>query len=129
VLRLAGERAEKKRQHWQAVAVAACEQCGGNRVPRVHAVLSLADWLAQARTAAQGVRVLLSPGGSAPALRQAAAGDAPAWLLSGPEGGFSPAEEELAQAAGFRPAHLGPRVLRADTAPIAALAALALSAP
>jgi 16S rRNA (uracil1498-N3)-methyltransferase len=129
VLRLAGERAEKKRQHWQAVAVAACEQCGGNRVPRVHAVLSLADWLAQARTAAQGVRVLLSPGGSAPALRQAAAGDAPAWLLSGPEGGFSPAEEELAQAAGFRPAHLGPRVLRADTAPIAALAVLALSAP
>lgn len=128
VLRLAGERAEKKRQHWQSVAVAACEQCGGNRVPQVHPVLALAQWLARA-PADGAARVLLSPRATALALPQAVSADAPVWLLSGPEGGFSAAEEDLALAAGFRAAHLGPRVLRADTAPLAALALLTLGTP
>ncbi|MES2937502.1 MAG: 16S rRNA (uracil(1498)-N(3))-methyltransferase [Pseudomonadota bacterium] len=124
VLRLAGERAEKKRKHWQSVAIAACEQCGGNRVPQVHPVAALPQWLA--RAPAGGTRVLLSPRASALALPQAVQADAPVWLLSGPEGGFSALEEDLAAAAGFRAAHLGPRVLRADTAPLAALALLTL---
>ena len=121
VLRLKGERADKKQAHWQAVAVAACEQCGRNRVPEVHTAQTLADWLAA--HAPQGQRLLLSLQPDARALRTFH-GDAPVWFLSGPEGGLSPAEEALALAHGFAPATLGPRVLRAETAPLAALAAL-----
>jgi len=122
VLRLAGERAEKKRAHWQAVAVAACEQCGRTRLPEVAPVRALADWLAALPApAADSQRLLLS-------LTDAQPWPAPAGpeltLLSGPEGGLAPAEEAAARAAGFVPVSLGPRVLRADTAPLAALARL-----
>lgn len=123
VLRLEGERAERKRQHWQAVAVAACEQCGRSRVPQVAPVLALRQWLPQAPA---GVRLLLSL--SAEAKPLPAPGSGAAILLSGPEGGLSPAEEQAAIAAGFVPSGLGPRVLRADTAPLAALAWLGLAA-
>ncbi len=130
VLRLSGERAQKKRDHWQAVAVAACEQSGRNRVPTVHPVRALADWLAasaadKATPALSGPRWLLSLRPDALPLR--AAGDAvagPVTFLSGPEGGLSPGEEAAALAAGFVPVTLGPRVLRAETAPLAALAVL-----
>ncbi len=124
VLRLSGERAQKKREHWQAVAVAACEQCGRNRVPPVHAVRSLSDWLAQPADGPQ--RLLLSlRAGANPVHATAVAGSA-VTFLSGPEGGLSPAEEDAAIAAGFTPVTLGPRVLRAETAPLAALVALTL---
>ncbi len=124
VLRLNGERAQKKREHWQAVAVAACEQCGRNRVPPVHAVRSLSDWLAQPADGPQ--RLLLSlRAGASPVHATAVAGSA-VTFLSGPEGGLSPAEEDAAIAAGFTPVTLGPRVLRAETAPLAALVALTL---
>ena len=123
VLRLSGERAQKKQAHWQAIAVAACEQCGRNRVPPVHPVAELRAWLAQG-AAGTATRLLLSLGPQAVALREAAGGDA-ALFLTGPEGGWSEAEEEAALAAGFRPVTLGPRVLRAETAALAALAALA----
>ncbi|MFT4242121.1 MAG: 16S rRNA (uracil(1498)-N(3))-methyltransferase [Acidovorax sp.] len=124
VLRLKGERADKKIAHWQAVAVAACEQCGRNRVPVVHGAADLAAWLRAPAVAAQ--RLLLSlREGTAP-LRVAAAGQGPVVFLSGPEGGLSGAEEDLALAHGFAPVTLGPRVLRAETAPLAALAALTL---
>jgi 16S rRNA (uracil1498-N3)-methyltransferase len=123
VLRLAGERADKRRAHWQAVAVAACEQCGGNRVPPVHPLAELARW--QPPEGPQ--RWVLSLADDAAPLPLA--GDAPVLLLSGPEGGLSPREEAAARAAGFRPVRLGPRVLRAETAPLAALAALTLGAP
>jgi 16S rRNA (uracil1498-N3)-methyltransferase len=120
VLRLDGERAARKREHWQAVAVAACEQSGRARVPVVEAVASLAAWLATGRC--DGSRWLLSPRPGARPLA-ALAGDAAALCaLSGPEGGLTPAEEAAAQAAGFLPVSLGPRVLRADTAPLALLA-------
>lgn len=127
VLRLAGERATKKQAHWQSVAVAACEQCGGNRVPPVHAVGDFAGWLKALPSTEAGtpsLRCLLSlAAGTQPltqALAQAPAGAA-VWFLSGPEGGLSPAEDALARAAGFVPVTLGPRVLRAETAALAAL--------
>lgn len=125
VLRLSGERAQKKRDHWQAVAVAACEQSGRNRVPAVHAVSSLADWLAQPDSTTRRLLLSLRPGTTA--CRMAAPDSAQAVsFLSGPEGGLSPTEEDAAIAAGFAPVTLGPRVLRAETAPLAALVALTL---
>ena len=127
VLRLAGERAEKKQKHWQSVAVAACEQCGGNRVPPVAPVQDIAAWLKALPPAdpqAPALRCLLSlVPGSVP-LASALAGLprlAPVYFLSGPEGGLSPAEEALATAHGFVPVTLGARVLRSETAALAAL--------
>lgn len=129
VLKLAGERAAKRQQHWQAIAVAACEQCGRNRVPAVHAPLALADWLRQQPAAAQGTgaaRLLLSLRDGTRPLRDAAAGAPAAWVLHGPEGGLTAQEEDAAIAAGFAPASLGARVLRAETASVAALSLLGL---
>lgn len=125
VLKLKGERGEKKRAHWQAIAVAACEQCGRNQVPMVHEAVTLAQWLAAHTRAEDGQRVVLSLApGSQPLLQAVAAGTGPVVLLSGPEGGLSAEEEAAALAAGFTPVTLGPRVLRAETAPLAALALL-----
>jgi 16S rRNA (uracil1498-N3)-methyltransferase len=126
VLRLAGERGERKREHWQAVARAACEQCGRARLPTIEPVRTLADWLPLAPT---GLRLLLSlhpAAGTLPGLAATLATGAAVCTLSGPEGGLTAAEEASALAAGFRPAGLGPRVLRAETAPLAVLAWLAL---
>src|SRR5205085_8292795 len=108
VLRLAGERAAKKQAHWQAIAIAACEQCGRNRVPTVHAVQPLAAWLAAQPRAG----LVLSLRGDSQGLR-AQPGVQELTLLSGPEGGLAPSEEEAAFAQGWQPVHLGPRVLRA----------------
>lgn len=124
VLRLSGDRARKKQAHWQAIAVAACEQCGRNRVPPVHEVAELRAWLPHGAVASTK-RLLLSLRPDAQGLREAAAGSDAAVFLTGPEGGWSQAEEEAALAAGFRPVTLGARVLRAETAALAALAALA----
>jgi 16S rRNA (uracil1498-N3)-methyltransferase len=119
VLRLAGERAQKKQAHWEAVAIAACEQCGRNRVPVIHPVRSLAEWLALPSGVPGAVLSLRAGATPVPAL------DAPALrLLSGPEGGLAPGEEEAALAAGLVPVSLGARVLRAETAPLAALVLL-----
>ena len=123
VLRLAGERAQKKQAHWQGVAIAGCEQCGRNRVPVVHPVEALPAWLA--RQSAPGL--VLSLRGDSQSIA-AAAGAAQVTLLSGPEGGLAPAEEDAALGRGWRPVHLGERVLRAETAPLAALAVLTLLA-
>ena len=150
VVRLAGERAEAKRAHWQAVATAASEQCGRARVAAVRPVASLAAWLESLPPAADERRLVLSLAPSAldpeRALAPAAAlaaGDDPVRLsngdgnvaararvvvLSGPEGGLAPAEERAALAHGFLAVGLGPRVLRADTAPLALLAWLGLQA-
>jgi len=132
VLRLAGERAQKKVAHWQAVAVAACEQSGRTRVPRVEPVRVFDDWLARlgddagSGTAAGARRVVLSFRGTAPDPHTRSG---PLLCLSGPEGGLTEAEEAAALRAGFTPVTLGPRVLRADTAPLALLAHVALSVP
>ena len=127
VLKLKGERADKKRAHWQAVAVAAAEQCGRNRVPEVHAAVTLNEWLKQAAAGQRWV-LSLSEGTQALSKMMGAADLPPVTVLSGPEGGLSPAEEATALAAGFTPVTLGPRVLRAETAPLAVLAALTLNA-
>ena len=125
VLKLKGERGEKKRDHWQAVAVAACEQCGRNQVPVIHPAVTLAQWLAAHPQPPHESRAVLSLApGSRPLLQVVPAGAGPVVVLSGPEGGLSPQEEAAALAAGFAPMTLGPRVLRAETAPLAALALL-----
>ena len=126
VLKLKGERAEKKIAHWQAVAVAACEQCGRNRVPVVHNAVDLAGWVRAQAEATTVQRLLLSlRAGTAP-LHTAAGQAGSVVFLSGPEGGLSSTEEDLALQHSFAPITLGPRVLRAETAPLAALAALTL---
>ena len=129
VLRLSGERADKKVAHWQSVAIAACEQCGGNQVPTIHPVLTLSAWLQrQAATTTGGSRWLLSlrPDSAALNLRLAQQAPQEASFLCGPEGGLSSAEEDAALTQGFAPVSLGPRVLRSETAALVALAALLL---
>jgi len=128
VLRVAGERALRKAAHWHAVAVAACEQCGRNRVPEVAEPLRLTDWL-RALPGAGGARWLLSTTHEAAPWPPAARNAHDVLVLSGPEGGFTGAEETAARAAGFVAYSLGARVLRADTAPLAALAWIALEPP
>ena len=125
VLRLSGERAQKKVAHWQAVAVSACEQSGRTRVPNIAEVRTLPQWLQALPVGA--TRWMLSFRDARPVAAMALAGDE-VLCLSGPEGGLSPAEEDAAIAAGFAPVSLGPRVLRADTAPLALLAHLGLNA-
>jgi 16S rRNA (uracil1498-N3)-methyltransferase len=167
VLRLSGERAEKKQAHWQAIAVAACEQSGRNRVPVVHAIKTYNAWLAERRMSADNAPAKASSQVASQAASQVAtqvvvASDAPSATaalpqqhsmplrcvfsvhsasvsaqafalaapqpdhaiecLCGPEGGLSPAEEAAAIAQGYAPVGLGPRVLRSETAPLAALA-------
>jgi 16S rRNA (uracil1498-N3)-methyltransferase len=128
VLRLSGERAEKKRAHWEAIAVAACEQCGRNRVPVIHPVQPFAGWLGASAHAGPGaLRLVLSlaEGTRGIAALETATAGAGALVLSGPEGGLSGTEERQAIASGFAPVTLGARVLRAETAALAALVALA----
>ena len=127
VLRLAAERATKKVDHWQSVAIAGCEQCGGNRVPVIHGVKTLVQWLAGLGAADTNApkRLLLSLREGTQALRSMELGDSGALFLSGPEGGLGASEESAAIAAGFSPVTLGPRVLRSETAAITALALLA----
>jgi 16S rRNA (uracil1498-N3)-methyltransferase len=128
VLRLSGDRADKKIAHWQSVAVAACEQCGGNRVPTVHPMQSLASWLKALPTAETMHRMLLSlAAGSTPLHAHTTAAPKTLCFLSGPEGGLSRAEEVAALNAGFAPVSLGPRVLRSETAALAALTQFTLS--
>jgi len=117
VVRLQGEREAKKRAHWQRIAIAACEQCGRNRVPEVAEPVALARYRAPAGSA----RILLSPLADASLKAHARS---PLVLAVGPEAGFSDAEEAGLRRDGFVAVRLGPRVLRTETAALAALAAL-----
>jgi 16S rRNA (uracil1498-N3)-methyltransferase len=135
VLRLAAERAEKKTAHWQAAAIAACEQCGRNRIPAVFTPISYQKWLLTVVNSASSAtdlivnKAILSLHAQAiPAARWAEQHASSALLcLAGPEGGLSPAEEQAALDAGFAPISLGSRTLRSETAPLAALALWTLS--
>ena len=122
VVKLSGERLEKRNRHWQQVAVAACEQCGRNRVPTVAPMLDLPQYLGLAAQQNE-TRLLLAPGAAQP-LRDMDKPTGPVVLLIGPEGGFEEGEIRAARAAGFVPMSLGPRVLRTETAGSAALAAM-----
>ena len=129
VLRLKAERADKKLAHWRGVAVAACEQSGRNRIPVIHEVMTLADWLGGLSAEDPATRLLLSLaslGGGTQPLPAAVPATGPLTFLSGPEGGLGPQEETAARAAGFAPVTLGPRVLRSETAPLACLAYLSM---
>lgn len=120
VVRLSAAQAARKLEHWRAIAVGACEQSGRNRLPQLRAPVPLADFL---KAAASGTRLLLSPG--APArIQDLPPPVAAVTVLIGPEGGLSELERESAVAAGFTPVRLGPRVLRTETAAIAALSVL-----
>jgi 16S rRNA (uracil1498-N3)-methyltransferase len=120
VARPQGERAENRRAHWQKVAVSACEQCGRNRIPEVHPLLPLGSYLHNPLP--EAAKVLLSPRSE---LSLSGLAAAKTYLLAvGPEAGFDADEEAAFAAAGFVPVKLGPRVLRTETAALAALAAL-----
>jgi 16S rRNA (uracil1498-N3)-methyltransferase len=123
VVRLSGDRADKRLAHWQAVVVSASEQCGRNRLADVAPVQDVDRWLAAPST---GTRILLSPRADASLAqwtRQTPAQDVT--LLVGPEGGLTDQEEDAARAAGALALSMGPRVLRTETAGLAALAILA----
>lgn len=118
-LRLRGdERADKKLEHWRRIAISACEQCGRNILPRINEPMLLQDW---ASTVQADLKLVLAPAVSG-SLPEAAICSAA--LLIGPEGGLSSAEITHCQQQGFQPWQLGPRVLRTETAPVAALALL-----
>jgi len=122
VVRLSAERESKKQAHWKRVAIAACEQCGRNRIPEVRDAVPLGDYCRA--PAAAALRLLLSPEGNSGLkdLRERIAG--PVVLAVGPEAGFGAMEEQMLSRAGFTPIRLGRRILRTETAALAALAAL-----
>jgi 16S rRNA (uracil1498-N3)-methyltransferase len=123
VVRLSGERLEKRQAHWHGVVVAASEQCGRNRLAQLLPMMDVQPWLA---AGAGTTRILLSPRATE-SLAGWARANAPqaVTLLIGPEGGLTPHEEDAAVAAGALSLSMGPRVLRTETAGLAALAVLA----
>ncbi|PWK84745.1 16S rRNA (uracil(1498)-N(3))-methyltransferase [Fulvimonas soli] len=120
-VKLDGERAGKRLAHWRAVAASACEQCGRARLPVIEPAQALPDWLA-AQAAGEALRLALLPEGTHAARGLAPAGAAT--VVVGPEGGLGPRDVALLQEAGFLGLRLGPRILRTETAGLAALAAL-----
>ncbi|KAF0808396.1 hypothetical protein A6D6_00105 [Alcanivorax xiamenensis] len=119
-VRLKGERQDKKRDHWRQVAISACEQCGLNRPPEILAAMPLKHWLAGPLP---GLKLIAHPG-SEPFAPESLRRQSELTLLTGPEGGFDDDELDSAFQAGFSAFALGSRVLRAETAPVALLAAL-----
>lgn len=117
VVRLSAGREAKKLAHWKRVAIAACEQCGRNRIPDIGEPLPLARY----QPPADSSKILLSPSGAG---KLAGLAKSPLILAVGPEAGFSAEEEQMLLRAGFAPVRLGPRILRTETAALATLAAL-----
>jgi 16S rRNA (uracil1498-N3)-methyltransferase len=113
-----GERAESRREHWQKVVIAACEQCGRNRIPQVGPLVPVADYRAE-----EGLKILLSPR-SELALSKVSLKGEQFILAAGPEAGFTAEEEAALAVQGFVPVRIGARVLRTETAALAAVAAL-----
>lgn len=122
VTKLSGDRLEKRVEHWQGVAIAACEQSGRAVLPKIHHPLTLAQWLGQNDTQTS-LNLLLNPIG-ARKLAQLDQPDNPIHLLIGPEGGLSPGEIELATQHHFQSVVLGPRILRTETAAVTAIACM-----
>ena len=121
-VRLDGARADKRLAHWRGVVVAACEQCGRARVPEVAMPLPLAQALGALPDG--GLRLILDPDATASLPQLTLDPSQPVYLAVGPEGGWSPQDIEQLGAAGFSGVRLGPRVLRTETAGIAAITAL-----
>lgn len=121
VVRLAGDRADKRVARWQDIVMSACEQSGRNKVPAVAPLLDFSDWIKAPPLDA--LCLMLSPRGTQ-RLASLATMPGRVWLLVGPEGGLSAAEEEQALASGWLPLKLGERILRTETAALAATVAL-----
>jgi len=124
VVRLDEDRARRRAEHWQRLIVAACMQCGRDRLPALAPVRTLEDWLAE--PAAGAPRLVLAPGAavSIGELAAPAGSGGPAVVLVGPESGLTDEEMEQARSAGFVAVSMGPRILRTETAGLAALAVL-----
>lgn len=125
VVKLDGARALKRIAHWQAIAISACEQCGRNQIPVIQTVLAFSDWIKGFHNSA-GLLLSLSPDNVDFQELITGLKAQPVWILSGPEGGLTDQEELSGRTAGFRAVSLGPRILRAETAPLAVLSALTL---
>ena len=126
VVRLDAQQAQARLKHWRAIVIAACEQCGRNRLPEVTSPVALAEFLSAefpGGTPPASLRLILSPGAR---LRVRDLDEKPGQVivLVGPEGGLSEAEQQAAERGGFQPLALGPRILRTETAALAMLAAL-----
>jgi 16S rRNA (uracil1498-N3)-methyltransferase len=124
VVKLSGEKTEKRLRHWRGVVVSACEQCGRNLIPPVAEIQEFMPWLRQRQIQPDVTQCYLLDPEAEASLRDLPAPDGPILLLAGPEGGFDPDERKAAVAAGCQRIRLGPRVLRTETAALAALAAL-----
>lgn len=122
VVKLSGDRADKRIARWQEIVISACEQCGRTEIPQVLPILPVERWLADPAAQADA-RLLLSPLGSG-RIADLAHGPRRIWLMAGPEGGFTDREERLALDAGWTPLRLGPRILRTETAALAAVASI-----
>lgn len=122
VVKLDKKRAAKKQNHWQKIAISACEQCGRNRVPVIDAPIQLRNWFGE-NLEASGLRTILAPAADGTIYRHDE-NEIEHILLIGPEGGFSDDEYEQAKIAGFVAANFGPRILRTETAAIATIATL-----
>lgn len=127
VVKLSGERAEKKRMRWQDIAISACAQCGRNVVPEIRPILPFNAWLSRSDSQQRGLRLLMD---LAPDIARLSRFDFSAHteknisVLVGPEGAFTDEEIQHAQAAGFHAINLGARILRTETAGLAFMAAL-----
>ncbi len=122
VVRLDPDKRHKRRLHWLAVAASACEQCGRNSLPEILEIEDFTDWLARTRQDTAPRYILDPEAGNR--LSGLARPEGPVSLIAGPEGGFDPRERDAALAAGCLPISLGPRILRTETAAVAALAAM-----
>jgi 16S rRNA (uracil1498-N3)-methyltransferase len=120
-VRLDERRAENRCGHWRKVMISACEQCGRNRIPEIDPVTEYGSWLTRGR---EGLGLVFGPEADTPLARLAPKPDTPITALIGPEGGLSDHELERARRAGFTAVRLGPRVLRTETAAVAALVAI-----
>lgn len=128
VVRLEASRAKRRLAHWQGIVVHACQQCGRNRIPRLHAAMPLEEWLREYRNRGDGggsggLDLLLDPEATGGIGELEYAGGT-ITLLVGPEGGFDAGERDAARGAGFRGVGLGPRILRTETAAISAVTAV-----
>jgi len=125
VTRLSGERAEKRNTRWREIAIAACEQCGRNTIPEVAPILPLEGWLLKEGKALPGLKLILLPDACERiSMLARPEPETEITLLIGAEGGFDQMEIEAARAAGFLPVQMGARILRTETAGLAALAIL-----
>ena len=126
-VKLQGDRAEKRLEHWQSIANSACEQCGRTRLMTIHPAIKLTQWMKEnIQTKDQHIRLTLDPYAKTP-LSSIASQPEETTLLIGPEGGLSQSEIELAKQHGFQGIKLGPRILRTETATAAALSVINLT--